>query len=218
MTVSICEQYPEFWTIAAIIFTQSIAQISTYKFSRLNSFHFLSELVENVITGQSILVIILLIVFLTFSFGYVLLLLKENWCWPLLGLRGSEFNDIMKTKALLTASYENCSVVRRLDYQPLHEKWARACPPIDTMYSSEEVSHLFSCISGAVALPADVVVSPLPLNTEEKPLEQIGRPMQGMTPHLKLMLNLRFANEITQQQLQSPLCYLSLPRFSFLVS
>lgn len=42
--------------------------------------------------------------------------------WPLLGLGGSDFNDIMKTKALLTASYENCSVVHRLDYQPLHEK------------------------------------------------------------------------------------------------
>lgn len=75
----------------------------------------------------------------------------------------------------------------------------------------------FHVFSGAVALLADVVVSPLLLNPEEKPLE-IGRPMQGMTPRLKLMLNLRFANELTQQQLQSPLCYLSLLRFSFLVS
>ena len=57
----------------------------------------------------------------------------------------------------------------------------------------------FHVFSGAVALPADVVVSPLLLNLEEKPLEEIGRPMQGMTPRLKPMLNLRFANELTQQ-------------------
>ena len=63
--------------------------------------------------------------------------------WPLLGLGGSDFNDIMETKALLTASDENCSVVRRLDYQPLHEKWARASPP---NLCGLEVSHLFSCI------------------------------------------------------------------------
>ena len=54
-------------------------------------FHtFLKELVERIlINDQSIFpVVIIELILITISIGYVLLLLGEDWCWSLLGLKG----------------------------------------------------------------------------------------------------------------------------------
>ena len=65
---------------------------------------------------------------------------------------------------------------------------------------------------------ADVVVSLLLLNPEEKLVEEKGPLIQGMTPCLKPIVNVRFANKLTRQQkISLPLCYLSLLRVPFLM-
>ena len=54
------------------------------------SIHFLEEVVERIWTNdQSIFleVLIILLDLITFSFDNVLVLLGENWCWSLLGLK-----------------------------------------------------------------------------------------------------------------------------------
>ena len=64
---------------------------------------------------------------------------------------------------------------------------------------------------------ADVVISLLLLNPEEKLVEEKGPLIQGMTPRLKPILNVRFANKLTRQQkIPLPLCYVSLLRVPFL--
>ena len=65
---------------------------------------------------------------------------------------------------------------------------------------------------------ADVVVSLLLLNPEEKLVEEKGPLIQWMTPRLKPILNVRFANKLTRQQkntITSVLCKFTSCSFSY---
>ena len=66
------------------------APISTYKFSILTFIHFLKKNSwESLIIDQSIFfLVIILLTLMIISLGNIWILLGENWCWSLSGLKG----------------------------------------------------------------------------------------------------------------------------------